>query len=86
MEPPVRDEVPHGGVLGDHGINAVAGGVEVDRQPQRLVHPARTVTQGLARQAYPKVAAVPLEHPDTAADDVVEDLVAAAESSWIDGR
>jgi hypothetical protein len=50
------------------------------------VDPALAVMQRLQRQADPQIAAVALEHAEVPTDNVVEDLVAAAITSVVDGR
>ena len=74
------------GVFGDDGIDGGKWRSYYYRQAQWLVLPAFAVVQGLVRQAYTQVAAIALKHADVATDDIVQNLVAAAQANGVANR
>ena len=72
-------------MLGNDLINHALRRINHHAQAQWPMHPALAVMQRLLRQTDAQIATVAFKHPDTATDNVVQNLVTAAKTQVIGG-
>lgn len=70
----------------DHALYGCRRSLNDHGEAQRLMHPLSAIVQGLSRQADAQITAIAFKDTYKATDNVVQQLVAAAETLWITPR